>query len=108
LPNVYHSLAEALLSCGRSDAARDYLERGLESARRAGEVGTVAEYHRLLARQAAAAGRPDEARAQFEEALRVCAETGLEAQQAQICLEYGEFLRQSGDRGQAVRRFEEA
>jgi tetratricopeptide (TPR) repeat protein len=108
LPHVYHSLAEALLNCGRSEEAREYLERGLESARRIGQVRTVANFHRLLARQAVAAGRSDEARVQFEEALRVCEGTGLEPQQAQIYLEYGEFLRTLGDRAEAVRQCEAA
>ena len=108
LPHVYHSLAEALLNCGRGEEARDYLERGLESARHGGEVGTVADFHCLLARQAAAADRADEARVQFEEALQVCEGTGLEPQQAQICLDYGEFLLRIGDRDAAVRRCEEA
>jgi len=108
LPHVYHSLSEALLNCGRSEEAREYLERGLESARRIGQVRTVANFHRLLARQAVAAGRSDEARVQFEEALRVCEGTGLEPQQAQIYLEYGEFLRTLGDRAEAVRQCEAA
>jgi tetratricopeptide (TPR) repeat protein len=108
LPSVYHCLAEALLKCGRGEEARAYVERGLESARRMGEVRTVANFHRLLAQQAVAAGRADEARVQFEEALRACEGTGLEPQQAQICLEYGEFLRQTGQRDEAIHRCEEA
>jgi tetratricopeptide (TPR) repeat protein len=108
LPHVYHSLAEALINCGRGEEARDYLTRGLESARRVGEVATVADFHHLLARQAAAARRTDEARVQFEEALRVCEGTGFEPQQAQICLEYAEFLLQIGDREEAIRRCEQA
>jgi tetratricopeptide (TPR) repeat protein len=108
LPNVYHSLAEALLICGRGEEARPYLQQGLEIARRVGEVRTVAEFHRLLARQAAAAGHATEARTQFEEALRVCAGTDLEPQKAQICLEFGEFLIQAGEPAEALRLFEEA
>jgi tetratricopeptide (TPR) repeat protein len=108
LPSVYHSLAEALLSCDRKDEAHDYLERGLESARRVGEVRTVAEYHRLLAREAGAANRVADARTQYEEALRICAEAGLEPQRAQICLELGEFLRQTGEHSDAMRLCEEA
>lgn len=108
LPNVYHSLAEALLKCRRGEEARRYLERGIESARRVGEVATIAEFHCLLARQAAEERRAADARTQFEEALRVCAGTGLEPQQAQICLEFGAFLSQEGDLDQALQLCEQA
>jgi tetratricopeptide (TPR) repeat protein len=107
LPNVYHSLAEALLRCEGGEAARPYLERGLESARRVGEVRTVADFHRLLAQQAAA-DRPEEARQHFEEALRICGETDLEPQKAQICLEFGEFLHETGSAEEARRHCEAA
>jgi predicted ATPase len=108
LPNVYHSLAQALLKCGRNDEAHQYLERGLESARRVGEVRTVADFQRLLARQAAAAGKPDEARAHFEEALQVCAGAEFKPQQAEICLEFAEFLIQTNEPAKALPLCEQA
>jgi tetratricopeptide (TPR) repeat protein len=97
LPNVYHSLAAALLQCGRAEAARPYLEQGLEHARRQGEVRTAADFHRLLARQAVQESQTGEAREQFEAALRLCATAGLEPQHAAILIEYGQFLDQSDE-----------
>lgn len=108
LPNVYHSLAEALLKCGRGGEAASYLERGLESARRVGEVRTVADFHCLLARQAAGAGRFPDARTQYEQAVQVCADAGLEPQKAQILLESGDLLLRAGDPEEALRVCEEA
>jgi tetratricopeptide (TPR) repeat protein len=108
LPHVYHSLAEALLKSARIEEAHVYMQRGLERARRVGEVRTVANFHTLMAQQATAAGRLAEARAQFEEALRVCAASALEPRRAQILLQLGELLLQMGETDEALRVCEEA
>jgi tetratricopeptide (TPR) repeat protein len=108
LPHVYHSLAEALMSRDRGHEARHYLERGLEAARRMGEVRAEVECHCLLARLAAAAGGVATARTHYEEALRICAEAGLEPRQADLMLAWAECLRNAGEPEEANRICEEA
>jgi tetratricopeptide (TPR) repeat protein len=107
LPNVYHSLAEVLLKSDQADEAMNHMARGMELARHDGDARTVADFHRLLARHAAATQSSD-ARVHFEEALHICGETNLEPQKAQILLEYGELLLQVDSPKEALLRFEEA
>jgi tetratricopeptide (TPR) repeat protein len=107
LPHVYHSLAVGLMDSGRLEDARFYTERGLESARRAGEARTLAELHCLMARQAMAADQPGEARSHYEDALRVSTGTNLSPQRAALCIEFGEFLLTVGDPVPAVHLCEE-
>jgi DNA-binding CsgD family transcriptional regulator len=92
--------AEALLATGRlAEAAR--LLDGTEAAS-AQPPAIALDIHRLRARLALARGRPKEARASFTAGLDVAAQARHTLGHALLAVAYGRFLRDGGNRREAI------
>jgi tetratricopeptide (TPR) repeat protein len=102
------TLAWALLANNRLDEAQATATEAVKRCREEPNLDDLPDALRIAGMVAAAAGRVDEARGHFEEALAVTKQMETPYSGARALYEYGRMLAQQGDAGGARERFQAA
>jgi tetratricopeptide (TPR) repeat protein len=115
LSETYRFLASAYLAQGQTPGALEAAQRALDLGMSAGAQEYLAAAWRVLGLIAAqlgapveAGGRQADAPACFAESARICAETGMEGEQAHTLRDWASYLLARGQRGPGLDMWQQA